>query len=354
MKHYFYVIIYSMKKVLLIKLSSLGDVIFNIPLANVLKENGYEVHWLTTEKGIDIVQDNPCSDKTFFLPLYTWRKRFGLKNLFQLFKLIADLRKEKYDIAFDCQRRIKSMPFMLFSGAKKRVITHYNAEFSHLGANVVLPPDEGGLHMVKLNLEYAKYLDLDTSEIKMSLPVQSDATANKVTDLLLKGGADTSKPMVVIAPATTWEPKHWDVENWKRVVYALKDKCTLIFTGMAQDKELISSIGGDNFVNLAGQTNLNDLMELFSRVKLVIAPDSGSAHLAWASAKPALIEVFCCTDTRLFGCFGDDSKYFALSGKLPCQPCNKRNCPKESNRNECTKNLSADEVIDKALQILEA
>lgn len=340
-----------MKKVLLIKLSSLGDVIFTVPLANCLKANGYEVHWLTTEKGIDIVDGNPCADKAFFAPLYTWRKnKFNLKYLFSMIKLICDLRKEHYDIAFDCQRRIKSLPFMRFCGAKRRIISKYSSEGASLGANEITPACEGGLHMVNWNLDYAKYLGLDISNIKMSLPEQSQVTKQKVDSLL--EGVDFSKPLVVIAPATTWEPKHWAVENWQKVVDALKDKCTLIFTGMEQDKALISSIGGDNFINLAGKTNLKDLMELFSRVQLVLAPDSGSAHLAWASAKPALIEVFCCTDTRYFGCFGDDSKYFALSGNLECQPCNKRTCNRENGRNECTKALSPDAVIEKAEQIL--
>ena len=58
-----------MKKILLIRLSSLGDVIFNIPLANVLKDNGYEVTWLVSEKGIDIVKDNPAVHKAILLPI---------------------------------------------------------------------------------------------------------------------------------------------------------------------------------------------------------------------------------------------------------------------------------------------
>ena len=47
------------KKVLIIRLSSLGDVIFNLPLANILKSNGYHVTWIVGEKGIDVVKNNP-------------------------------------------------------------------------------------------------------------------------------------------------------------------------------------------------------------------------------------------------------------------------------------------------------
>ena len=63
------------KKVLLIKLSSLGDVVFNIPLANALKDAGYEVTWLVSERGIQVVEDNPCVDKVILAPVQKWRKR---------------------------------------------------------------------------------------------------------------------------------------------------------------------------------------------------------------------------------------------------------------------------------------
>jgi len=52
------------KKALLVRLSSLGDVIFNIPIANVLKDNGYEVTWLVSEKGIYVVENNPAVNTT--------------------------------------------------------------------------------------------------------------------------------------------------------------------------------------------------------------------------------------------------------------------------------------------------
>ena len=63
----------SKKKVLLIKLSSLGDIIFNIPLANSLKKAGYSVSWLVGEKGLDIIQNNPCTDEVIFVPIEKWK-----------------------------------------------------------------------------------------------------------------------------------------------------------------------------------------------------------------------------------------------------------------------------------------
>ena len=117
------------------------------------------------------------------------------------------------------------------------------------------------------------------------------------------------------------------------------------------DKELINKIGDGEQISLAGKTKLCHLIELFSRADLVIAPDSGSAHLAWASGKPNLIEIFCCTGTNFFGCFGNPKKYFTVQDNLPCQPCNKRKCRFDSD--ECTKFPPADEVIKIAENLLE-
>lgn len=57
-----------MKKVLIVRLSYMGDIIFHIPLANVFKQNGYEVGWVVSEKGYEILKNNPCLDKVYFVP----------------------------------------------------------------------------------------------------------------------------------------------------------------------------------------------------------------------------------------------------------------------------------------------
>ena len=72
------------KKLLLIKLSSLGDVIFNIPLANALKDAGYEVTWLVSEKGIQVVENNPCVDRAVLVPKKKKKKRgMSLTSFFE-------------------------------------------------------------------------------------------------------------------------------------------------------------------------------------------------------------------------------------------------------------------------------
>lgn len=347
-----------MKKALLVRLSSLGDVIFNIPLANVLQKNGYEVTWLVSEKGIDVVKDNPAVKNAVLIPLKKWKKNgFSIKNFFEFLKILQKLRKEHFDIAIDTQMMFKSMLWMKFCGAKRRICLKNGREFSSFGGNELIDPIPSpnfSVHAVFLHLAYAKYLGLEgADEVKFTLPATNDETKIKVDELLKN--IDKSKPMVVIAPATTRKLKHWNKENWRKVVDAISDKCSLVFTGGEGDNDLIAYISENKFLNLAGKTNIKDLIEIFSRAALVMAPDSGSAHVARATNKPAVISIFCCTPASTYGPFGDDNKYFAVSGHLKCQPCHcTKKCPLEGdNAEQCVNYPKPDEIINIVNKILQ-
>ena len=265
------------EKILLIRLSSLGDVIFNIPLANSLNFAGYEVTWLVSEKGFDVVKNNPCVDNVILVPLSRWKKD-GFSFL-EFVKLIKEIRAKKFDIAIDCQMMFKSLFLLLFCGAKRRITSKYAKELSFLGGNewvdnVFYKPK---CPIVLNYLNYAKYLGANNGEIKVSLPSRTKEQIKK-TDNLLKD-TDKTKPIVIIAPGTTWKNKHWDIENWRKLTDKIKDSCNIIFTGGKGDIELIESISQGRFKNLAGQTDILELSELFSRADLVISPEIGRAHV---------------------------------------------------------------------------
>lgn len=336
------------QKLLLIKLSSLGDVIFNIPLANALKNAGYEITWLVSEKGIQVVENNPCVDKTILVPIKKWKSRgFCLENFKEYLAILKQLRDEKFDIAIDSQMMLKSLYWLLFCGAKRRIISKEGRELSVLGGNewidnISYAPNSP----IVLNyLRYAEHLGIKVDNIQVSLPPSKPETIEKIDKLL--SDIDNTKPLVVIAPATTWANKHWEKDNWKMVVENIADKCNLVFTGGPCDSDLIEYITNGKYLNLAGKTDILELIELFSRANLVMAPDSGSAHLAWATGKPAVITIFTCTPKDVLAPFGSPNKYVALGGSgLPCEPCFKRKCHLRKNLNACTKFPNPKDVID--------
>lgn len=343
------------KKVLIIKLSSLGDVIFTIPLSHCLQDAGYEVTWLVSEKGYDILKNNECVDKVILAPIFKWRKRgFSIQNYKEFWEIIKTLRKEKFDISIDAQMMYKSLFFNMFCGAKRRITSKNAKEFSKLGANefadkISYSPE---IPIVLNYLKFAEYLEIKDIEknFKVSLPQRSETEKTRVTELLKD--LDLSKKIIVIAPATTWTNKHWNIENWKSLVDNLSDNANIVFTGTEQDNKLIEKINNNNYINLAGRTNLMELIEVFSRADIVIAPDSGSAHLAWAASKPAVITIFTCTPKNILAPYGDKNKYIAFSGDLSCQPCFKKKCKLKTNKNVCMNYPTPEEITEKAIALL--
>lgn len=334
------------KKLLLIKLSSLGDVIFNIPLANALKDAGYEVTWMVSEKGLQVVQNNPCVDHTILAPVVKWKKRgMSFESFKEYLSILKRIRAEKFDVAIDSQMLLKSMYWMIFSGAKRRITSIEAREFAFLGANDIIGRISVPHSPIIYNyLRFAQHLGVNTDNIKITLPERTKEQIEKIDNLL--SGLDKAKPLVVIAPATTWPNKHWNKDNWRTVVNNISEKCNLIFTGGKNDNELINYISGGKFLNLAGKTDILELAEIFSRAALVMAPDSGSAHLAWATQKPAVITIFTCTPKDVLAPYGDKNKYIALGGEgLQCQPCFKRHCNLKGDKNICTFSPPAQKVI---------
>lgn len=154
-----------------------------------------------------------------------------------------------------------------------------------MGGNEVIPSTRDGFkrHVVKCYLKFAEHLGLNTDKIRVTLPETSSQAKEKIDELLAP--IDPSKKTIIVAPATTWVPKHWNRDNWRELINRLNNEFNLIFTGMPADTELINYIGGDKGINLTGKTNLEELQELFSRGDLMISLDSGSTHLAWAVQK---------------------------------------------------------------------
>lgn len=342
------------KKVLIIRLSALGDVMFTIPLANVLKDNGYEVSWLVSEKGYQILKDNPCVDKVIFVPLEKWKKcKNKIQNFKEYIQIIKQLRKEHFDIAIDNQMLWKSFRFTKFCGAKRRLIAKDAREFSQLGGNEIIPAIKEGykLHVVKTYLKYAQYLGLNTDNIKITLPPLREEILKKAEKLL--SDTDKSKKTVIICPATTWKDKHWDKNNFKSVVENLKGKVNLVFTGMEKDNELIEYISNGVGINLAGKTSQEELRAIFEKGDLVVSLDSGSTHLAWATQKPKIISIYCATPKSFYAPIGEETKYIAIQSEK-CSPCHKRKCPlKGHDKNKCTFSPTPEIVLEKIYKMIE-
>ena len=330
----------------------MGDVVFTLPLANVLKSNGYNVSWLVGDKGIKLLQNNPAVDEVIYFSETKQRNSNIWCKLKNYFRMIKYIRSKKFDIVIDTQGLMKTFVWTRFCGARRRIVSKSAREGAIFGGNEIIEKlyDDWNSHVVQDYLKFAKHLSLNTDSIKVTLPPSSEEIVKKIENLI--SGIDRNKMTIVLAPATTWKPKHWNKEHWKTLVEQLKDDYNLIFTGTSKDDALIKYISDDCGINLAGKTDVAELCELFRHADLVISLDSGSTHLAWAVQIPKIVSIFCCTPATRYAPLGDSNKYIALQGHLRCQPCHKKKCPLNT-VNECTNYPAPEEVLQAVYELLQ-
>jgi len=338
-------------KILIIRRSALGDTIHTLPLAKALRDiyPDAQLDWIVEDKAAQFVVNNPLLDNVYVIH----KKSGGIK---EFCGLISEIRHQKYDIVIDTQQLLKSAAIMGLSGGKRRITLSDGREFSGIFANEIIKTDRRQFdihyHVVKRNLEIGAYLGADTDNIEFVLPPSSQTSIDKAKSLMSQCSPD--KKTVIIAPETTWANKHWTAENWKKVIDYLKGRVNLVYTGTKNDnglsKAILSEVGENDVINLCGQTNLEELTEIFKLSDLVITPDSGSAHIAWATGIPAIITLFFATSAERTAPFGE--KYFSVQSETPCSPCMKKKCVLKIN-NECVQAVNFEEIVKLINKVLQ-
>lgn len=341
------------KKILILRLSALGDTIHTLPVAHALKKTypNCEIGWVVEDKAKLFIDGNPLVDHCYVIPKKQWKQRgFSFQNISEFKSIIDNINAQNYDVVLDTQQLLKSSFLLPFLNIKRKVTLSGGREFSWLFSNEFVKSSHSlfdpNYHVVNRNLELAKYLGADVSDVRMTLKPAPDEVVSKINDLL--SGLDINKKTIIISPATTWVNKHWAENHWHEVIRYFCDKVNLVFTGMDSDLPLINRILGDinssSIFVLAGKTNLIELAEVFRRGDVVISPDSGSAHIAWATQKSSIVTLFCATAEKRSAPFGENC--YVLSPQLPCRPCLKRKCHLTSDKNKCCSLVQPRELID--------
>jgi len=342
------------RKILVIKLSAIGDVIQTLPMVEALK-NQYpqaQIDWLVEEDASDLLLENPVLNRVIVSHRKSWQKRLFRKGHFwttlsEIKKFIRELRSVQYDWVIDNHGIFKSGIMVALSRGRRKIgfkpFPGIADEGNYLFTNERYKPLPIDRHALERYLDLIAQVGVFVNEpdLKFSLPAEAQ---NKVEKVLRQHGL-TSSPLVVIHPVAKWPTKQWPLENFAQLADNLVGKgASLVFTGSPDDREAVQSILGQiqnhqRVVNLAGKTGLKELAGLFSLADLVLTPDTGPMHLAAAVQAP-LIALFGPTAPWRTGPYGNN--HVILRKPLACSPCFKKKCPTM----ECMKSLSVEEVLE--------
>ena len=296
------------RKVLLIRLRSIGDTVLMTPCLDALKswKPAIELAVLSEPLSAPILEDHPSVDKLII----------GDKSLNSRAKLIRRLRRERFDVAFNMHGGSTATMLALASGAKRSVgYGAYGLAWA-LAARAPGPDRILGrtrLHSVEQQLALVHWAGVPwpSSRPRLSLAVSKQAEARAREKL------KTHDSFALIAPAATLESKRWTADGFARVADHLSGRWNLpsvIIAGPGQEhlaREVAGSMRSEARV-LVG-LSLKELIALIGLAKVFVGNDSGPMHIAAALGCPMAV-VFGSSDSSVWHPW-TDSPYRIIGGR---------------------------------------
>ncbi len=328
------------KKVLIIRFSSIGDIVLTTPVIRVIREQwGAEVHFLTKSAFANIVEANPNIQKVF-----SFRKKLS--------EITPLLKKEKYDLVVDLHRNIRS--FLIKLGLKRPAVTFDKLnkqkwwltkfKINHL-------PD---VHIVDRYLAPIKPWGLtnDHKGLDFFIPKGKDFSLKKMKDYFPDFSASESNLLAIVVGAAHNTKR---IPEKKLIAVAQQWPGVVALLGGPNEKEdgerILAKAHRKGMVNFCGQTTLFESASIISFAQKVLTPDTGMMHIAAALGVPT-VSVWGNTVPE-FGMtpYPASAKHKIIEIKqLSCRPCSKighRECPKGHFR--CMLDIPASQLLNTLL-----
>ena len=357
----------TVKRLLIIRLSSIGDVTHALPVSAALGESfpNLEITWIVEDMSAEVVIGNPYLHDIIVVPRSRWKRERTEKVQVgrEYLNLLRDLRRRRFDVTLDLQGRAKSGLMAYATGAPCRVGWCRLRE----GAEIVsksLPHRPESLHRVEWFLDVARTFGANTGAVHFPLHLP-DAARSRATVLLCESGIDANKPFAVLNAATGNQVRRWGAERYAEtaVLLAQQFRIPSVLIGSAKDTGLNQEILGLALnqwpadvpfaVDLAGQTSVKELAVILDQSGLHISGDTGSAHIAAALGRP-VIGLYGPTNPAHAGPYGQLQN--VLAHREICRAdCNERQCgfvKSEQETAHCLAAVTVADVLHKSGEIL--
>ena len=301
-------------RVLIVRISAMGDLVFASPLAATIKARWPEcrISWLVTPALAGLLDSVPGVDEVI-----PWTPPRGLGWLPSLRALRRQLAERDFDWVIDAQGLLKSRALAAQANAWR--VGFDSGEPGKWWLNRVLP--KGG-DVALISSEYrflAEQLTGRASAPPRLVPAHTDAAADCLQQAGLAPG------WVALCPFTTRPQKHWPEEYWPALMRLLAEAGAgpVAVLGGPDDSDAADAMiaaAGTGAVNLAGRTPVKLLPGVITSAGAALGVDTGLTHIGIATGRPT-VAIFGSTRPYLRG---GNAPFRVLYDALPCAPCQRR------------------------------
>jgi heptosyltransferase-1 len=334
-------------RILIIRLSAIGDVVVTTPVSRVLREALPDAHlaWIVESQARDILTGNPYLDEVI-----VWNRRKGELSPKDMWRLHRMLKPKQFDWVIDFQGLLRSALVARLAGARNIVGNTEAKEYADLLYTIKVPRSDTDPSSRQRCLDLLKPLGIESEDRRMVLPLSEDErTASR--EILAAGGMAAGEPYVCLVPATTWKQKHWFEERWAELAALLRGRfgVTPVLLGGPQDvpmMERIRSAASGGCVVAAGKTSLKTAAALLEGAALTVAVDTALMHASVAVGTPT---VALCGASHWPG-FQDYAGFRLLREEMACSPCTHN--PTCEGRFDCMRALTPLRVMAAARELI--
>jgi len=287
----------NLKNILIIKPSSLGDIVLALPALSALRRSfpDAKIAWLVRPAFAPIIEGHPHLDEIIlFDRRFLGKAWYNPRAFAALIKLISGLRHRKFDAVLDLQGLFRTAAFSWLSGCKKRFGMTNAREFASFFYTHKIPQTKDCIHVVDYNLKIAQAAGASDSSVEFVFPKDNSATQS-VKKLLADRNIGADKYAVFII-GSAHEDKCWPLERFAVLAEKVSSQFgfKIIATGTASEKasiEKLQSITNIPIVEMVDKTNLHELTALLKGAQLVVTNDTGPGHIAAGLAVPLVLIV---------------------------------------------------------------
>lgn len=366
----------NFQKILIIRLSSVGDVVNVLPALKALRTAYPLAHitWLVEDRARDILYDNPDLDEIVVFPRKKWKNGIGdpasfFSTIFEAAAFFKSLRNNAFDLIIDFQGNLKSGLMTMFSGKGIKLGFESKAckEWNHLFTNRHAHLLKERIHRIDKNLALLKSIGINARYTRPQI-IAARKDKEYILDFLNQN-TDRKKPLIVIHPGTSefGQFKRWPASNYARLGDMLIERLnvSVLFTwgpsefGIVED--IVSLMKQQPVISCRTQS-LKQLTEIIGQSSIFISGDTGPMHIASILDKP-IVAIFGPKDPVIYGPYaysravnndnGRKSHDLSIAARvikkdMPCSPCKKRSCK----HNACINTVSPDEVFEASSELL--
>lgn len=334
-------------RILLIKPSSLGDIVHALPVVSAIKARwpGAHLTWVVKRQWSELVHRVEGVDRV-------WPVDGGAVSwLTQGWAL----RSERFDLAVDLQGLFRSGVVTWLSGVPRRLGFANGREGSpwFYTMRVAVPTRE--MHAVDRYLLIAEAMGVCTQGARQFRFNIREADRALVRNILSDKGVSADQPWLAMNVSARWVTKRWPLSSFAGVLDRLhaEGRGPVVVIGSAEDRrdvEALRAMTTTPFIDLTGAIPLGCLPALLSKAAAMITNDSGPMHLAAALGIP-VVALFGPTSEVRTGPYGTEHR--VLTSAVSCRPCFSRVC-RHTPELECLRSLSPDDVAEAVRRLFTA